>query len=70
MWIETMDGSSDTAIETWILENCWLANVNYGEFNYANSEMVNIQMTIRYDNATQQNGLMPLSPSLSTGVFL
>ena len=69
MWIETLDGSSDGVIETWILENCFLANVNYGEFNYANSEIVNIQMTIRYDNATQQDGLMPLSPVLSTGLF-
>jgi hypothetical protein len=70
MKIETMDGGNDGVIETWNLENCFLENVNYGEFNYANSEVVQISMTIRYDNATQADGLMPLLPELQNGVFI
>ncbi len=70
MKIETMDGGNDGVIETWNLENCFLENVNYGEFNYANSEVMNIQMSIRYDNATQADGLMPLLPELQGGVFI
>ncbi len=71
MKIETMDGTgSDGVIETWNLEGCFLEQVNYGEFNYANSEVVNIQMTVRYDNATQADGLMPLLPELQSGVFI
>lgn len=70
MRIETMDGGNDGVIETWFIENCFIENTNYGEFNYANSDIVNIQMSIRYDNATQQDGLMPLFPELSAGVHL
>lgn len=70
MKIETLDGGNDGVLETWTLENCFLANTNYGEFNYANSETMNIQMTIRYDNATQEDGIMPLLPELNSGVFV
>ncbi len=70
MKIETMDGGNDGIIETWFLENCFLESTNYGEFNYANSEIMNIQMTIRYDNATQEDGLMPLNPENTGGVFV
>lgn len=70
MMIETLDGGNDAAIETWNLENCFLESVAYGEFNYANSEVMQIQMSIRYDNATQADGLMPLLPELTTGSFM
>ena len=70
MKIETMDGGNDGILEAWYLENCFLEGSNYGEFNYANSEVMNIQMTIRYDNATQEDGLMPLNPELTSGVFI
>lgn len=70
MKIETMDGSNDGVIETWVLENCFLENVNYGEFNYANSESMLITMSVRFDNATQTDGLMPLLPELQGGVFI
>lgn len=67
MKIETMDGGNDGVLETWFIENCFIESSNYGEFNYANSEVMNIQMTIRYDNATQEDGLMPLLPELTSG---
>lgn len=70
MRIETMDGGNDGVIETWFIENCFIESSNYGEFNYANSDVMNIQMSIRYDNATQQDGLMPLFPELTPGVSL
>lgn len=70
MKIETMDGGNDGVIETWNIENCFLESVNYGEFNYANSEAMTIQMSIRYDNATLADGLMPLFPELTSGVFV
>lgn len=70
MKIETMDGGNDAVLETWDIENCWLQSINWGENNYANSDVVNIQMTIRFDNATQADGLMPLFPELQGGVFV
>lgn len=70
MKIETMDGGNDGVLETWFIENCFIESSNYGEFNYANSEVMNIQMTIRYDNATQEDGLMPLLPEIRSGTSI
>ena len=58
-YIETLDGSNDDPIETWFLEGCFLESVNYDSFDYSSSEPVTIQMTLRFDNATQSGGLMP-----------
>ncbi len=70
MKIETLDGD-DGVLETWNLENCYLETVNYGEFDYTDSgSFLTITMTIRFDNATQSDGLMPLLPELKSGVFI
>ena len=58
---EVMDGGNDTVLEQWTLEGCFLENVAWGDLDYAASEPQTIQLTIRYDNATQSGGLMPLS---------
>lgn len=71
MKIETLDGGNDKVLETWDLEGCWLTTVNYGDFDYKDqSGYVGITMTIRYDNATQQGGLMPINPELRSGILL
>lgn len=70
MRIETLDGGNDGVLETWFLENCFLESTNYGEYNYANSDVMQIQMSVRYDNATQEDGLMPLYPELTPGLTL
>lgn len=67
MYIETLDGGDDTVVEQWYLEGCFLANVEYDEFEYSSSEAMTITMTIRYDNATQSGGLMPTTVQLLTG---
>lgn len=59
MYIETLDGANDDPIEQWFLEGCFLETVNYDSFDYSSSEPVTIQMSVRYDNATQSGGLMP-----------
>jgi hypothetical protein len=71
MRIETMDGGNDNVLEAWNLEGCWLSNVNYGEFDYkATGDYVSITMTIRFDNATQEGGLMPLVPEIKSGFLI
>jgi hypothetical protein len=70
MKIEAMDGGNNGVLETWNLEGCFLENVAYGEFDYAANDAMTINMTIRYDNATLADGLMPLLPELQPGVFL
>lgn len=50
--IEQLDGSQPgVVIETWSLNGCFIQNVNYGENNYATSDVVLITLQIRYDAA-------------------
>lgn len=67
MYIETMDGGDDGVLEQWYLEGCFLESINYDSFDYSSAEPMTIQMSVRYDNATQTGGLMPLVPELKTG---
>ena len=45
------DGSN-TPVETWQLHNPWITEVNFGSLDYSSDEMVEIELTIRYDWAT------------------
>lgn len=68
--IEVMDGGNDVVLEAWTLEGCWLKSVDYGDMNYSQSEYQTITMTIRFDNATQADGLMTLLPERIAGVMI
>lgn len=70
MYIETLDGGNDGVLEQWYLEGCFLESINYDSFDYSSSDPMTIQMSVRYDNATQQGGLMPLLPEIGTGSLL
>ena len=70
MYIETLDGGNDGMLEQWYLEGCFLESINYGEFEYSTAEAMTIQMSVRYDNATQAGGLMPQNPELKTGSLI
>lgn len=67
MYIETLNGGNDEVLEQWVLEGCFLESVNYEQFDYSSSDAMTIQMSIRFDNATQQGGLMALVPELGVG---
>jgi hypothetical protein len=52
MVIEQLDGSQPgVVLETWSLNNCFIQNANYGENNYATSDVMTITLQIRYDAA-------------------
>lgn len=70
MFIETLDGGNDGVLEQWTLEGCFLSNINYDNFDYSTSDPTTISMTVRYDNATQEDGLMPLFPELQEGTMV
>jgi hypothetical protein len=57
---EILDGgngnNAPTVLETWELYGCYLENVNYNNLSYSANEAVTIQMTIKYDNASQVGG--------------
>lgn len=55
--IEILDGGNgNTAIavlEKWELYGCFLVSANYNSLNYATSDVVTIDLSIRFDNAIQ-----------------
>jgi hypothetical protein len=57
---EMLDGGNGadqpTVLETWELYGCLVKEANYQEVNYANSEPVTIQISLRFDNASQGVG--------------
>lgn len=68
--IETMDGGNDVVVDTWTLEGCFLDNVEYSDMAYEDSNFQTITMSIRYDNATQSDGLMTTLPESIAGIRL
>jgi hypothetical protein len=47
--IITQIDSVGNSLETWRLENPWIANVEFGELSYDSDELTTITLTIRYD---------------------
>jgi len=43
-------------LETWEIVGCYIKDANYQELNYQNNDPVTIQLSIRFDNATQVPG--------------
>ena len=67
MIVDTLDGGGTAAddaqvLERWVFEGCMLATVNYESFDYSSADAMTIEMAVRFDNATQTDGLMPDPP--------
>lgn len=59
--IETLDGNNGSAaapktFDKWALQGCFISNIQYGDLNYADSNMVQVTVTLRYDHATHTLG--------------
>lgn len=71
--IEQLDGSQPgLVIESWSLNGCFIQNVNYGENNYATSDVMQITLQIRYDAADihgEAVGSATTQGGLTTGVL-
>lgn len=49
--IETLDGQNEIrSIDTWKLNGCFISDIDYGENNYAASDVSTISMSIEYDD--------------------
>lgn len=70
MFIETMTGGNDEVLEQWHVEGCFLESIAWDQHDYSSSDPMMITMSVRYDNATQTGGLMPLLPEIQSGVRL
>jgi hypothetical protein len=51
--IENLDGGNPNpaVLNRYELAGCYISSISYGEMNYASSDQVAIQISIRYDNA-------------------
>lgn len=70
MAIQALDGGGTAAddavvLETWDFEGCMLATVNYESYDYSSADAMTIEMSVRFDNTTLANGLMPDPPLYS-----
>lgn len=62
--MQTLDGSMsypNNVTEEWILEGCFLEQVQYDQGDYSSSDPMMITLTVRYDNATQGSELLASS---------
>ena len=70
--IEQVDAQGRT-IEKWILRNAWIESVNFGSLSYETDEMVNIELSFRYDwaeyegDAVNTTGYVGVQPIMSNG---
>ncbi len=70
---EMLDGGNGVheprILETWELYGCYIREANYQEVNYANSDPVQIQLSIRFDNAIQTDatGTTPVGIGRNVG---
>lgn len=48
--IEMLDPTGVT-VQKWVLKNCMVTNVNFGDLNYDSDDLANISMTLRFDYA-------------------
>ena len=55
--LEILDGgngaNTPNILETWTIDGCYLMTADYGDMNYGTNDPATIDLTIRYDNATQ-----------------
>lgn len=51
-YLDILDGN-DQVIERWTMEGCWILGVDYTDLDYAASESVKINITLRFDHARQ-----------------
>lgn len=72
--LQTLDGSMsypNNVIEEWILEGCFLEQIQYDQADYSSSDPMMITLTVRYDNATQGSELLAsaLQAALQPNIF-
>jgi len=41
-------------VEAWKLHNPWIKDVKFGDLDYDSEELLNVDVTVRYDNAVSQ----------------
>lgn len=65
-YLDLLDGN-EQIIEEWVVEGCWLQNIDYTDLDYAASDAVQITCTVRYDHARQSLGGYDQGEGVATG---
>lgn len=62
-------GGADNIIESWALNNVQISSVNFDTLDYSSDELLNIQITLKYDWAEllEQNAPAPTTDSTIAG---
>ena len=58
MFIHMID-EDGAPIETWSLYNPWIKSVNFGDLDYESDELVNVELSVRYDWADLETKVTP-----------
>jgi hypothetical protein len=61
----TATGSGPNVLETWEIYGCLLSQVQYGELNYQTNDPVKIQLTLKFDNAIQTQGVAGVGSAIA-----
>ena len=62
-------GGTETELDKWLLEGCFIVNSDYDAGDYAASDPVTVTLSIRYDNALHFDkgaNLMPTGVTVQT----
>ena len=51
LYLHTLD-SQGAIVEAWKFHNAWIKSVNFDDLDYSSDELINLQVSIRYDWAT------------------
>lgn len=54
--IDSLDGTTNEELESWRLDGAWIQNVSYPDGDYSASDPNQVEITIRYDVATNVKG--------------
>jgi len=57
--IEQLGPEGGEPVESWELVNAWIQSVKYGELDYEKDDLINLEMTIRYDFPIQTKSGVP-----------
>ena len=66
--IEQLDHNGK-GLEVWTLFNSWIKNCNLNELDYESDDMLNIDLTLRYDYFKIGRG-GPISPSIDSSILI
>lgn len=64
--LDQLDGNAQV-IERWVVEGCWLREVDWGDLDYSTGDQVQIPLVIRFDHARQSLGGYDQGQGMLTG---